>query len=100
MLGAGVDQTLRVWALEKDSSKLIVSAYAHTSGVTKAVWTSDGTKIVSIGEDKIWKMWNADKLSEIKAFKPLSDTPLALSLSPDGLRAAIARVDGKLDLLI
>lgn len=43
-------------------------------------------------------MWNADKLSEIKAFKPLSDTPLALSLSPDGLRAAIARVDGKLDL--
>lgn len=28
----------------------------------------------------------------------MSDTPLALSLSPDGLRAAIARVDGKLDL--
>ncbi|MEI6687720.1 MAG: WD40 repeat domain-containing protein, partial [Planctomycetota bacterium] len=98
LLGAGVDQTLRIWALEKDSSKLIVSAYAHTSGVTKAVWTSDGTKIVSIGEDKIWKIWNADKLSEIKAFKPLSDTPLALGLSPDGLTTAIARVDGKLDL--
>lgn len=98
LLGAGVDQTLRVWALEKDSSKLIVSAYAHTSGVTKAVWTSDGTKIVSIGEDKIWKIWNADKLSEIKAFKPLSDTPLALGLSPDGLTTAIARVDGKLDI--
>ena len=98
LLGAGVDQTLRVWALEKDSSKLIVSAYAHTSGVTKAVWTPDGSKIVSIGEDKIWKIWNADKLSEIKAFKPLSDTPLALSLSPDGLTTAIARVDGKLDL--
>lgn len=98
LLGAGVDQTLRVWALEKDSSKLVVSAYAHTSGVTKAVWTSDGSKIVSIGEDKIWKIWNADKLSEIKAFKPLSDNPLALGLSPDGVTAAIARIDGKLDL--
>lgn len=98
LLGAGVDQTLRLWAIEKDSSKLIVSAYAHTSGVTKAVWTSDGSKIVSIGEDKIWKIWDTGKLSEIKAFKPLSDTPLALALSPDGATAAIARIDGKLDL--
>lgn len=98
LVGAGVDQTLRVWSIEKDSAKLSVSAYAHTSGVNKAVWTSDGSKIVSIGEDKTWKIWNADKLSEIKAFKPLSDTPLTLGLSPDGSRVAIARVDGKLDL--
>jgi len=98
LLGAGADQTLRVWALEKDSSRLIISAYAHTSGVTKAVWTSDGSKIVSIGEDKIWKVWDSIKLAEIKAFQPLSDSPLVLGLSADGATAAIGRIDGKLDL--
>lgn len=98
LLGAGVDQALRVWTVERENAKLFASAFAHTSGVNEVVWTSDGSRIISIGEDKVWKTWNAEKLSEIKSFKSLSDTPLHISISPDGLNAAIARVDNKLEL--
>ncbi len=98
LLAAGVDQSIRVWNVEPESAKLLLSAYAHTKSVVKATWTSDGARIISIGEDKVWKIWDATKLNEIKTFPAFSDVPSVLALSKDNSFAAIGRVDGKLDL--
>lgn len=98
LAAGGSDQVLRVYQCELEQAKLAHSAFAHSSPVVKLVWNEDGTRIITAGQDRVWKVWDASKLNEIAAYPQLSDTPHCLAIQPKTGAVAIGRQDGKLDL--
>lgn len=57
LVSAGFDRRL-VWT-DLDTGKQIRSIVAHAGWVRKLVLTSDGTRLVTVGDDMLVKVWNA-----------------------------------------
>ncbi|MFM8273221.1 MAG: hypothetical protein ACKODX_12975, partial [Gemmata sp.] len=91
---AGADKSVRVWACDAAGGKLVHAAFAHESPVCRLAYARDGSKLYSVGEDKIVKAWNTDKLTEAKVYPAQPETVLAFALAPDGKRFALGRFDG------
>ncbi|AMV24795.1 translocation protein TolB [Gemmata sp. SH-PL17] len=94
LAAAGVDKSVRVWAVDADGAKLVHAAFAHESAVWRIAYSGDGSRLYSVGEDKVIKAWNTAKLTEAKVFDAQPDTVLDLALRPDGKQLALARFDG------
>jgi len=99
LAAAGVDKNLRVWDIDADGGKLAKSAFAHAKAVQAVLYGPEGKSIVTVGEDRVAKAWDAAKLVETATFAARSESVLAAALSPDGKQLALARFDGKLELL-
>ncbi len=98
VLGAGVDRTIRVWAIEGEDARLERQVIAHDGAILKLVVGPDGSTLVSCGEDRAIKFWGLPSLNPRFAIPPRPDWPLALALSPDGMRLAVGLYDGALTL--
>jgi hypothetical protein len=91
---AGVDKSIRVWQADAEGGKLINTAFAHEKPVWRLAYSRDGQQLYSFGEDRVIKIWNAAKLSEIRTFPAQPDSVLDGAVRPDGLQLAVARFDG------
>ncbi|MFO0878975.1 MAG: PQQ-binding-like beta-propeller repeat protein [Gemmataceae bacterium] len=65
-----------------------------TGGVRRLAFTADGRRLVSAGFDGHLRVWDLDRLKEVRSFKVEAGTVYGLSLSPDGRLAATAGRDG------
>ena len=65
----GVDRTIRAWDISVQPPKLIKSALAHDSAITKLmIWTDakkTRTELISTSEDRTIRRWNTDPLKQI-----------------------------------
>ena len=69
------DGQIRLWELE--NGKLVKNWGAHGGGVASIEFTRDG-RIVSVGRDKVAKLWTTDGTQE-RAFEGFADVGLAVS---------------------
>ncbi len=91
---AGVDKSIRVWQADANGGKLINTAFAHEKPVWRLIYSQDGQQLYSFGEDRVIKIWNPDKLTEIRTFPDQPDSILDGAVRADGQQLAVARFDG------
>lgn len=90
----GVDHTLRVWDVTNAEGSLAHSAFAHQAAIIRVIYSHDGKSILTIGEDKAVKQWNADTLEEQKIYPTQSDWPYCCAFSTDDRAVAIGCYNG------
>ena len=95
---AGLDKSIRIWALEAKAGRLLQSQIAHEDAILKLAWSPDGSKIVSASSDKTIKVFKAPELTEIKTIAHQPDWTNGLEFAPDGKTFAAGRYDGSLSI--
>ena len=95
---AGLDKTIRVWALEAKSGRLLQSQIAHEDAILKLAWAPDGSTLVSASADKTIKVFKVPELAEIKTIAQQSDWVNGLEFAPDSRTFAAGRYDGSLTI--
>ena len=65
----------------------------HEGAVSAAVWTSEGTGLITAGADKTVRQWNLKDSKVERTFSGSTAAVLGLTLSPDGKRLAAACAD-------
>jgi WD40 repeat protein len=82
----GADKLARVW------TSALLWQRQHQGPVRQALFTPKGDQVVSAGDDKAIKLWNAADGKELKSLA--NDSPIAhLSLSADATKIATAGAD-------
>ncbi len=96
----GVDNRIRVWQVtaeaKENTNPIIYSRFAHDGAVVKVVYSADGKTLVSTGEDRSVKIWDAEPMVELRELQRQSDWAGGLAISPDGKQIAVGRLDGSL----
>lgn len=67
MLSASFDGTVRVHGLK--SGKMLKEMRGHTSYVNDAVWSADGSSVVSAGSDATVRVWDAKSCECVATFR-------------------------------
>jgi WD40 repeat protein len=111
LVSGGVDKSIRVYeALTPNPSpkgrgewmggaKLRQSVFAHEGAVLKLVFTSDSRTLYSVGEDRVVKAWDIEKMVERKVYDKQPETVLCLALREDAGQFIVGRYDGIVQLI-
>jgi WD40 repeat protein len=75
-----MDKTARIW--DAATGKTITELKGHTVGVTSAVFSPDGSKVLTAGIDNTVRLWDAESGTEVLV---LAGEGFA-AFSPDGTR--------------
>src|SRR5688572_24211980 len=75
--------------------RIVINPLGHSAKVHNLLFTPDGSKIISISEDKTIRLWNAQTGEMIKKFESqIGDGPEGMfyssAISPDGKLLAVA----------
>lgn len=100
LAGAGVDRSVRIWQVAPEGGKLLASAFAHEKAVLRLAYSHNGQTLYSLGEDRIVKAWDSNKLHEKKVFPAPTESILTFGLRPnDSAQLALGLHDGRVLLL-
>lgn len=99
LAAAGVDKSIRVWKVDDKEGKVVHSVFAHEGPVLRLIYSADGKTLYSLGEDRVVKSWDADKMTERKVYDKQPEAVLSFAVSPDQKQIALGRYDGALVLL-
>ncbi|HTU16436.1 MAG TPA: c-type cytochrome domain-containing protein [Gemmataceae bacterium] len=99
LAAAGVDRSIRIWQVSADGGTIVHSVFAHEGPVLQLDYTADGKTLYSLGEDRIVKAWDAERMVERKVYDHQPETVLRVAVRPDGKQLALGRYDGVLVLL-
>ncbi len=81
---------------KENTNPILYSRFAHEGAVVKLVYSLDGKTLVSTGEDRSVKIWDAEPMVERRDLERQSDWAGGLAISPDGKQLAVGRLDGSL----
>jgi WD40 repeat protein len=87
IISASADKTARA------STLALLWQQAHAGPVRQAVFTPKGDQVISAGDDKMVRMWNAGDGKAVKALTAHDGPVVGVSLSADGGRLATAGAD-------
>jgi hypothetical protein len=111
LVSGGVDKSIRVYeSLTPGPSprgrgewnggaKLRQSVFAHEGAVLKLVFASDSRTLYSVGEDRVVKAWDVEKMVERKVYDKQQETVLCLALREDAGQIIVGRYDGIVQLI-
>ena len=86
-----LDRTAKVW--DAASGTLIAAMNGHEH-VTHALFSPDGRRIVTLGDDAVARIWDAQSGAELARLTGHGDRLTRAAFSPDGKRMVTASVDG------
>ena len=92
---------LRGWEwyyLWKISDQSIMTLHGHESWIYSAVFSPDGTRIVSGSTDNTIKLWDAESGKELRTFKGHEGWVGTVAFSPDGKRIISGSQDNTIKL--
>ena len=96
----GVDRTIRAWDISVQPPKLIKSALAHDSAITKLMfWTNPQktrTELISTSEDRTIRRWNPEQLKQLG--EPLKSTDWVNSWSSNASQVATGIYTGDVEI--
>jgi WD40 repeat protein len=95
----GVDKSIRVWEMSDKGGRVVHAVFAHEGAVTKLIYSKDGQTLYSLGEDRIVKAWDAERMVERKVYERQPETVLCMALAPNQKQLALGRYDGQVVLL-
>jgi len=81
-----------IW--DVDTGQSLMTLRGHNSYVRSAVFSPDGSLIVSTGDDRTSKIWDAEEGSLLTILSGHTDTIVEAAFSPDGRRLVTASWDG------
>jgi hypothetical protein len=99
LVSGGVDKSIRVYEPTPTGAKLRQSVFAHEGAVLKLVFTGDSKTLYSVGEDRVVKAWDIEKMVERKVYDKQPETVLCLALREDAGQIIIGRYDGIVQLI-
>ena len=99
LVSGGVDKSIRVYEPTPTGAKLRQSVFAHEGPVLKVVFSSDSRTLYSVGEDRIVKAWDIEKMIERKVYDKQPETVLCLALREDAEQIIVGRYDGIVQLI-
>jgi Planctomycete cytochrome C/WD domain, G-beta repeat len=100
IVAGGADNNIRVWqfvAREKpEINPMVIARFAHEGAITRLAFTRDGTKLVTLAEDRTVKVWRTSDYSELKLWDNQPDVASALAFAAGGGSFEVGRMDGSL----
>lgn len=100
VVAGGVDNRLRVWkfmsAEVPQINPLLIARFAHEGPLVQLAFSKDGTRLVSVSEDRTVKLWDAKTYMQTYVYERQPDITAALAWSPSGDKFALGRMDGSL----
>jgi WD40 repeat protein len=69
---------------------LVLDAGGHTAPVVKILFTPDGTKVITVGEDGTVQVWAVDTRERLSVLRPPAGSLRTAALSPDGRTLAVS----------
>src|ERR1051325_5035155 len=99
LVSGGVDKSIRVYEPTRDGAKLRQSVFAHEGPVQKVLFSSDSKTLYSVGQDRVIKAWDVDKMVERKVYDKQPETVLCMALREDAGQIIIGRYDGIVQLI-
>jgi WD40 repeat protein len=88
-----IDGTATLWDVGTDK---MIGSFNHGQGAVKSVaYAQNGKTVITAGEDKSVKVWNVASKQRVAGFQ-LSDSILAIGMSPDGKTVYIRGDDNKI----
>jgi len=103
LIAGGVDNRIRVWNTTRFSKRqesqslrvpLLSSRFAHEAAILRLVYSPDGKRVVSSGEDRAVKLWDTKEFTQLHTFKNQPDWVTGLAVSRDGRTMFLGRLDG------
>lgn len=103
LAAAGVDNRIRVWEIspraQEGTNPLLFSQFAHETPVLRLAWSAEGDAVVSTGEDRLVKVWNAETLALRSQLPKQSDWASGVAIERATKPAAprrivVGRIDG------
>jgi WD40 repeat protein len=83
------------WTVAAQAPRIVINPLGHSAKINNLLFTPDGTRIISVSEDKTIRIWNVDNGEMAKKFESQvgdgSEGVLyASAISPDGKLLAVA----------
>lgn len=89
---AGMDNAILIWA-NPPAAMPAKTLAGHTRWVRDLAYTPDGTRLVSVGDDRVVRIWNLADGKVLHALTGHTDWITALAIRDDGRYAASAGYD-------
>lgn len=100
ILAGGADNRIRVWRLISKTKQRInpirYSRFAHEGPVIQLRFNSNGSRLISVGEDRTVKLWETRRFTQIHLFERQPDVTPAISIAPNDKQLAVGRMNGSL----
>jgi hypothetical protein len=100
VLSAGADNRVRVWQLISKKKPAvnpqIEARFAHEGAVLQMALTPDGSRLVTVADNKTIKVWETKRFTEVHLYEPQPSLPISLAVSGDGRAFFVGRLDGSL----
>lgn len=103
LAAAGVDNRIRVWEIspqaQEGTNPLLFSQFAHETPVLRLSWSAEGDALVSTGEDRLIKVWNAESLALRSQLPKQSEWASGVAIERATMpgaprRIVVGRIDG------
>ncbi len=75
---------------------MVRARFAHEGPIVRLAFTPDGSKLVSLAEDRTIKVWETTDYTELQLWEKQPDVAAALAVAGDGKSFLIGRMDGSL----
>ncbi len=99
IVAGGADNRIRVWQfISRERPRinpLRFSRFAHEGAVTRVAYTPDGSQLVSLAENKTWKVWETQGFTELHLHNEPA-VAVALAINAPKRTVTIGRLDGTL----
>ena len=99
LVSGGVDKSIRVYEATRDGAKLRQSVFAHEGPVQKLLFSKDSKTLYSLGQDRVVKAWDVEKMIERKVYDKQPETVLCMALREDAGQIILGRYDGIVQLI-
>lgn len=100
VLAGGADNRIRIWRLISRThpriNPLLYARFAHEGPVLQLAFANSGRQLVSIGEDRLVKVWETQQYTQQHAFAAQPASTPALATTADAARMVVGRLDGSL----